>query len=103
MAWNARELARGREGCDLLQELAEEQDASVALRRLLEALALDHEGCGERRSKLQANLDEFGRQLIEAKESLKVAQAKGDTLTKEVRKLKVEVRWLGKRGDELAE
>ncbi|WVY95090.1 hypothetical protein V8G54_034178 [Vigna mungo] len=71
---------------------AEEQEASTALRRRLEALALDHEGCGEKHG-----------QLTEAKESLKAAQSRCDKLAEEVKKLRLEVRCLDKRGDELAE
>ncbi|WVZ07078.1 hypothetical protein V8G54_020424 [Vigna mungo] len=86
LAWNAREKGKDWEGQDLLRELAEEQDASTTLHRRVETLAKDHKGCSNKHAKLQADLDE----------------AKCN-LGKEIKKLKLEVRRLGKRGEELAD
>lgn len=103
LAVNAREMGEVHEGRDLVRELAEEQDSSTALRRRIESLAKDHEGCGERSAKLQADLDEAQLQLANSKKALVAAQSRETSLGEEVKKLKVEVRRLGKRGDELVE
>ncbi|WVZ25933.1 hypothetical protein V8G54_004477 [Vigna mungo] len=86
----------------LSASLVEEKKVSDSQCSQLEALALDHEGCAERQSGLQANLDEVRHQLATTNESLTITRTRGDNLAEVVSKLKVEVRRLGKRGDELA-
>lgn len=100
---NAREKGKDREGRDLLRELAEEKDASAVLRRRVETLAKDHEGCSDKYAKLQADLDESRLQLTDSKKLLSVAQSCEADLGEEIKKLKLEVHRLGKRGEELAE
>lgn len=66
LAWNARELGSGREGRDLLRELAQEQDVSPTLCHRVETLTRDHDFCDENQTKLQADLDESRLQLSNA-------------------------------------
>ncbi|WVY89730.1 hypothetical protein V8G54_035244 [Vigna mungo] len=103
MAVNAREKGKVREGRDLLGELAEEQKSSAALRLRVESLAKDHGECGEKYAKLQADLEEAKLQLANSKKALLAAQSRETNLNEEVRKNKLEIRRLGKRGDELSE
>lgn len=103
MTLSVHEFERRQSGPDVNRQLSEEKKVGNALRAKLEALALDHEGCVERQKQLQADLDEARHQLATTKEDLKTARFWGKTLAKDANKLKVEVRSLGKRGEELAE
>ncbi|WVY98485.1 hypothetical protein V8G54_030636 [Vigna mungo] len=98
MTLSVREFDRHQSNSDVNRQLSEEKRASDALRVKLEALTLDHQGCSERHKLLQTDLDEALRQLAEAQEELKTSRARGETLSEDVSKLKVEVRRLGKRG-----
>lgn len=102
LTWSLFELVKRREARNLQWELDEEKKTLEMLRIRLEDLVVDHAVCVERRSTLQAELDEAYRQLTKSAESLKVTWARDDALPEEVVKLKVEVRRLGKKGDELA-
>lgn len=103
MTLSVHEFERRQSGPDVNRQLSEEKKVGNALWAKLEALALDHEGCVERQKQLQADLDEARHQLATTKEDLKTARFWGKTLAKDANKLKVEVRSLGKRGEELAE
>ncbi|WVZ15328.1 hypothetical protein V8G54_012894 [Vigna mungo] len=103
LTWKARDMGAGREGRDLLRELAEEQEASAGLRRQVETLTKDHEGCGENQSKLETDLDERSLQLTTANQLVEDAKLREESLIEEVKKLKLEVRRLGRSGEELAE
>lgn len=90
LAWTARDLGTDREGRDLLRELAEEQNASAALRRQVERLTKDREKCDEKQSKLKADLDESSLQLATANKLLEDAKLRENGLIEEARKLKLE-------------
>lgn len=102
MTLSVREFDRRQSNSDVNRQLAEERKANDVLRAKVERLTLDHQGCSERSGPLQADLDEARRELAETKEDLKASRALGETLSEDVKKLKVEVRRVGKRGEELA-
>ncbi|KOM52593.1 hypothetical protein LR48_Vigan09g125200 [Vigna angularis] len=88
---------------DLQAELDEKKKTSDALRVRVEALVIDHAGCVVKRVGLQAKLDDTHAELTHLRDQLKAARAKADRSAQEVGKLKVKVKRLGLREEELVD
>ncbi|KOM57931.1 hypothetical protein LR48_Vigan11g096400 [Vigna angularis] len=101
LSWCVRELANRRGARNLQTELDKEKKTSDALQTRVEALAIDHTGCAERRAGLQTKLDDARAELTKTSYQLKAAGAKADQSVEEVGKLRIKVKRLRWREEEL--